>query len=155
MIDTNWFTQKRLSKNLSQGALANLLGIHPSRMSRLLNGGLKMQISEARALARILGTSEEEVLRHADSRPLGAGTSVRQAKLRGQTAKAKGGLSPGLADDRRSYRAAEISPGAQTSGKPSHRVHPAFGSMKGLITLAPGVDLTKPAADPKSWKFRG
>jgi transcriptional regulator with XRE-family HTH domain len=155
MIDSDWFAQKLHSKKLSQRKVAELLGVHYSRISRLLTGKLKMQISEARTLARILGASEEEVLRHADTRPLGAGPSVQEAKLRGQTAKAKGGLSSGLADDRRSYRAAEVSPAERKTGKRTHPVHPAFGSMKGLITLAPGVDLTRPAADPKSWKFRG
>lgn len=59
--------------------------------------------------------------------------------------------SSGMADAGRAYAAPEKPAAARIE----HPIHPAFGSMKGSITLAPGVDLTKPAADPKSWKFRG
>ena len=45
-------------------------------------------------------------------------------------------------------------PNSDTSATPKG-LPPFYGSMKGLITVAPGVDLTKPAADPKSWKLRG
>jgi hypothetical protein len=54
----------------------------------------------------------------------------------------KGPVSPGMADVARSYSAEQ-------------KCHPAFGSMKGLIQIVAGTDLTKPAADPKSWKRRG
>jgi len=44
------------------------------------------------------------------------------------------------------------SPGSQTPAPPAasepYKVHPAYGSMKGLIQIAPGVDLTEPA-DPE------
>jgi hypothetical protein len=35
------------------------------------------------------------------------------------------------------------SPVAVSNKKPKH--HPAFGIMKGIISVAPGVDLTEPA----------
>jgi hypothetical protein len=57
----------------------------------------------------------------------------------------------GMADDALPYSGpANVTPETQPRCR-----HPAFGSMKGLIQIAPGVDLTKPAADPDSWKFRG
>jgi hypothetical protein len=37
---------------------------------------------------------------------------------------------------------------------PKEGYYPFYGSLKGLITIAPGVDLTEPAADPKAWKRR-
>lgn len=36
-------------------------------------------------------------------------------------------------------------PSAVGPGQPPSRLHPAFGCMKGTITVAPGVDLTEPA----------
>jgi len=49
---------------------------------------------------------------------------------------------PGMADAARVYKAEQ------------KKCHPAFGSMKGLIRIVAGTDLTEPAADPKSWKPR-
>jgi hypothetical protein len=47
----------------------------------------------------------------------------------------------GMSDVGRSYSAEQ-------------KCHPAFGSMRGLLRVAAGTDLTEPAADPKSWKPR-
>jgi peptidoglycan/xylan/chitin deacetylase (PgdA/CDA1 family) len=64
----------------------------------------------------------------------------------------------GMAEAGRPYAAAKAVPegvSPTTGDKNKSGLPPFYGSMKGLITIAPGVDLTKPAADPKSWKFRG
>ena len=65
------------------------------------------------------------------------------------------------ADPRRRPGMADVARGYAVEGKtaPHNReenraVHPAFGSMKGMMVIAPGVDLTEPAADSKSWKLR-
>ena len=41
-----------------------------------------------------------------------------------------------------------MKPGASSAPSAEARIHPAFGSMKGLVQIAPGVDLTEPA-DPE------
>ena len=66
-------------------------------------------------------------------------------------AESSGQSSPsGVAEAARPYQAVD----KPISGLPERCRHPAFGSMKGLIQIAPGVDLTEPAADPDSWKSR-
>src|SRR5882672_9319818 len=47
--------------------------------------------------------------------------------------------SAGMADAGRPYKS-ETADNADHAS--AHSIHPAFGSMKGLITIAPGVDLT-------------
>lgn len=66
---------------------------------------------------------------------------------------------PGMAEMTRGFSA--LPPGAHEArtskikgAPPKEGYYPFYGSMKGLITIAPGVDLTEPAADPKSWKRR-
>jgi hypothetical protein len=53
---------------------------------------------------------------------------------------------------------AKPTPGMEEAARPyqaeQKKCHPAFGSMRGLIRIVAGTDLTEPAADPKSWKPR-
>lgn len=34
---------------------------------------------------------------------------------------------------------------------PPYKVHPAYGALKGVVTIDPGWDLTKPAMDPEEY----
>ena len=133
MFDGNWFSQKLQAKKLTQRRLAGLLGVHYSRLSRLLNGKLKMTPAEVMAFAKILGVSVEDVVQHADA-------SATRKKI--------------AAADSPSEHLTKRRP-APPKTESKRGLPPFYGSMKGLITIAPGVDLTEPAADPDSWKFRG
>jgi hypothetical protein len=67
----------------------------------------------------------------------------RIEELRKELNMSAGVTSPlGMSDAVRSYKAEQ------------KKCHPAFGSMRGLIRVVAGTDLTEPAADPKSWKLR-
>lgn len=52
---------------------------------------------------------------------------------------------PGIADVARTYTPEGKIMSTSASKEQTHPIHPAFGSMKGLITIMPGVDLTEPA----------
>lgn len=51
----------RLSKGLSQGALAAAMGVNQGQMSRWENGKADMRVSTLRRLAEVLGVSQVDV----------------------------------------------------------------------------------------------
>jgi len=130
MFDSNWFEQKLRAKKLSQRKVAELLGIHYSRVSRLLTGRVEMSLDEAAWFAANLGVPVEDVLRH-------AGVNARGSKKHSsnQNGKKTKQAKATVVADQDTHLAKECR-------------HPAFGALKGLIHIAPGVDLTAPA-DPE------
>ena len=130
MFDSNWFEQKLRAKKLSQRKVAELLGIHYSRVSRMLRGRVEMSLDEAAWFAANLGVPVEDVLRHAGVKP--RGSKKHSSKLSGKKAKP--------------VEATAVVDQDTHLGKECR--HPAFGALKGLIHIAPGVDLTAPA-DPE------
>ena len=131
MFNSNWFEQKLRAKKLSQRKVAELLGIHDSRVSRLLTGQVKMSLDEAAWFAANFGVPVEDVLRHAGVKA--RGSKKHPAKLSGKKAKPV-------------EEKAVVDRGAHPGSKQCR--HPLFGAMKGYITFVPGVDLTEPA-DPE------
>jgi transcriptional regulator with XRE-family HTH domain len=67
-INTSWFRERLLAKNLSQRKLAKLLGLDPSAVSLSLRGMRELSSDEASRLAAILDVSVTEVLRQAGVR---------------------------------------------------------------------------------------
>lgn len=74
-IDTAWFVTQLSDRRMSQRALARLMGIDPASVHRLLQGKRPMRFDEATQLARLLGVTVDDVLRHAGM-PVGAGATV-------------------------------------------------------------------------------
>jgi len=130
MFDSNWFEQKLRAKKLSQRKVAELLGIHYSRVSRLLTGRVEMSLDEAAWFAANLGVPVEDVLRHAGVKA--RGSKKRSSKLSGK--KTKPVEATGVVD--------------QYTHPAKECRHPLYGALKGYITFVPGVDLTEPA-DPE------
>jgi len=130
MFDSNWFEQKLRAKKLSQRKVAELLGIHYSRVSRLLTGRVEMSLDEAAWFAANLDVPVEDVLRHAGVKA--RGSKKRSSKLSGKKAKP-----------------VEATADVDQDTRPAKECrHPLYGALKGYITFVPGVDLTEPA-DPE------
>lgn len=64
-IDREWFATQLDKKRASIADLARHLGVDPSAASRIFSGGRKMKMDEAVSIARFIGASVEDVLRHA------------------------------------------------------------------------------------------
>ena len=131
MFDSDWFEQKLRAKKLSQRKVAELLGIHYSRVSRLLTGRVEMNLDEAAWFAANFGVPVEDILRHAGVKA--RGSKKHCSKLSGKKAKP-------------TEATASTERGAHQESVECH--HPAFGALKGMIHFVPGVDLTEPA-DPE------
>lgn len=66
-VDINkvWFVDRLAARKISQRKLAGLMDMDASAVSLMLNGKRKMSAQEAGEVARLLGVTVEEVLRHA------------------------------------------------------------------------------------------
>jgi hypothetical protein len=63
-IDTTWFKDLIIAKQISQRKLAKAMNMEPAAVSRMLRGQRGMDPSEAAGLARELGVPLSEVLEH-------------------------------------------------------------------------------------------
>lgn len=63
-LDTDWFTDKLAERQMSQRALARLLGVDHASVYRLLRGKRQMRMDEAARIASLLGVDVSEVLAH-------------------------------------------------------------------------------------------
>ncbi len=64
-IDTAWFRQRMAERQTSQRQIAFAIGIDPAAVSLMLRGIRKMQLSEASAIAELLGVTAMEVMERA------------------------------------------------------------------------------------------
>lgn len=64
-IDKDWFHQKLAEKRVSLRGLARHMDIDPSAVSRMLSGHRKMKLEEATTIAAFLGSTVNDVLKHA------------------------------------------------------------------------------------------
>jgi hypothetical protein len=132
--------------------------MEPSALSRTLTGQRRMQLDEMRKFAELFGVPESEVSTHVDyskdlrkgATPAGSGGEV-QTKGSSQADEHHLGFMKEQVESRGAVDKTGEAPGFGESPqaefeKPVRR-HPLFGRLKGVITLAPGVDLTEPA-DP-------
>lgn len=68
VIDTAWFKARMADRRLSQRGLAKFIGLDPSALSLTFRGKRNMKITEAVAIARMLGVPADEVMEHAGVR---------------------------------------------------------------------------------------
>lgn len=118
-IDKAWFFDLMKQSGVSLREVAGRMSLDPSALSRALDSKRKLKPTEIRQLAEILGRSTTEVFEHVSTTrgaPQGFG-EMKQATIKQD----------------------EKQPVAKT------KHHPAYGAMKGMITLLPGVDLTEPS----------
>lgn len=147
VIDSSWFYEKLSERGSSLRDMARFMGLDPSAVSRMLSGERKMSAEEQDQIADYIGV------------PLGEVAAHRRGDLAGfaekkQAGYESAGANPGEMDEppvkmfteddviyKDGKRWMELDDGTLLE------VHPAWGCMKGTLTIMPGVDLTAPA-DP-------
>jgi hypothetical protein len=65
VVDKAWFADRLAMRKISQRKLAGMMDMDASAMSLMLSGKRKMSAQEAGEVAKLLGVSVEEVMRHA------------------------------------------------------------------------------------------
>jgi len=141
-FDTSWFRGRLGTAGRSQSDLARLLGVHRSAISQLLRGKRAIKAVEISEVARFLGVSEAELVQRAGISPRWGGRLTRSDDA---DQLVSGGFSEVKQTEFRPA-ASQTEPSAPSKGKAPYR-HPAWGALKGMITLLPDVDYTAPA-DP-------
>ena len=146
VIDSAWFYEKLSQRDASLRDMARFMGLDPSAVSRMLSGERKMSADEQDQIADYLAVPLNEVAAHRR----GDASGFAEKKQAGY----EGGTAPALPEEppvkmfteddviyKDGKRWMELEDGTLIE------VHPAWGCMKGTLTIMPGVDLTAPA-DP-------
>ena len=142
MIDSAWFYQQLEKEGRSLRAMARMLGLDPSAVSRMLRGERKMSAEEQDGIAAYLGL------------PLSVVAARRRGEMAGFAEEGQEGYVPNApqADlaktKRRSATPWDADPLDGLNLEATNFYDRVRGCMKGTITIAPGVDLTEPA-DPE------
>jgi transcriptional regulator with XRE-family HTH domain len=130
-VDKAWFADQMKERNISLRRMATRLNMHPSALSRTLNGERRMQVDEIRGIAEIFDQPESEVLVHLGS------SDAKAAERR-----------PGFMEGHVDFEnALDVNDTAGEYIVPPRGADPLFGCMAGTLTLLPDVDYTAPA-DP-------
>lgn len=141
-FDARWLRGRLGIVGRSQSDLARLLGVHRSAISQLLKGKRAIKAVEISEVARFLEVSEAELMQR-------AGVSTRWSGGPGEGDDAGQPVGEGFSEVKQTEfqpAASQTESSAQSKGKTPNR-HPAWGALKGMITLLPDVDYTAPA-DP-------
>jgi len=142
-IDTQWFLKQLALSGKSQSGLARALGLDKSAVSRLLKGERKMSADEQDEIAAFLSVALNEVAVHRRSKPSGFSEEKQAA------------YQPDPKPDRPQVEMFSESDIIFKDGKRWMEMedgvllelHPAFGCMKGTMTIPDDLDLTAPV-DP-------
>ncbi len=131
-LDRDWLFENLQRRGQSLRKLAAYMGLDPSAVSRLVSGERGMKATEQDQIAAFLGITTAQVASHRTaSTPPGAANDgfgkMKQAAFKPDEAD-----TAGDGKEKRPYR------------------HPAWGGLKGMITIPPGVDLTAPTLE--NWK---
>ncbi|MER8374839.1 helix-turn-helix transcriptional regulator [Mesorhizobium sp. M1406] len=130
-VDKTWFADQMKEHNISLRRMASRMNMHPSALSRTLNGERRMQVDEIRRIAEIFDQPESEVLVHLGS------SDAKAAERR-----------PGFMEGQVDFEnALDVNDTAGEYIVPPRGADPLFGCMAGTLTLLPDVDYTAPA-DP-------
>jgi hypothetical protein len=143
MIDTAWFQKQLEARGQSVRGLARYMKLDPSAVSRMLNGARKMSAEEQDRISEFLSINLEEIAlrRRGGSGGFGErGQSVYAAE--NTPANPELPTTKMFTENDIIYKDGK----RWMEGRDGKlvEVHPAFGCMKGTITVMPGVDLTEP-----------
>ena len=133
-INSIWFHEKLAEKGASLRDMARFMDLDPSAVSRMLSGERKMSADEQDNIATFLGADLAEVAAHRRGEVSGFGETQQQAYVPEPVKM--------FTKDDIIYKDGK----RWMKGRDERLVelHPAFGCMKGTITIMPGVDLTEP-----------
>lgn len=148
-IDSDWFYGKLAEREASLRDMARFMKLDPSAVSRMLKGERKMSAEEQDQISDFLGVGLEEVAIRRRGKQTGFGEKKQEAYAQdvGRSA-----LEPPV----EMFTEADIihKDGKRWMEAPDGtliELHPAFGCMKGTITVMPGVDLTAPMDWDEEW----
>lgn len=149
-IDTTWFHQQLDAKGESVRGLARFMGLDPSAVSRMLKGERKMSADEQDLISNFLGINLEEVAARRRGDQVGFGER-KQEDYKARAASPYPELSPTkmFTEDDIIYKDGKRY--METRDGRLLELHPAYGCMKGTITVMPGVDLTAPMDWDVEW----
>ncbi|MEB2843191.1 XRE family transcriptional regulator [Rhizobiales bacterium RZME27] len=146
-IDSDWFYAKLREIGATGGELARFLSVDPSSVSRMLKGERKMSAEEQDKVSAFLRVPLEIVALHRR----GEETDFGFAEKKQETYAATSGppaLDPTVkwfTEDDIIYKDGKR--WMETQDGRIVELHPAFGCMKGTITIPDDLDLTAPV-DP-------
>jgi transcriptional regulator with XRE-family HTH domain len=143
-IDSDWFYKKLKENGSSASELARYLNLDPSSVSRMLKGERKMSAEEQDGVSAFLSVPLEIVAIHRRGEGEFYGLSERK-----QEAYSAGSGPPDTDPSQKMFSEEDIiyKDGKRWMEKEDGalvELHPAYGCMKGTITVMPGVDLTAP-----------
>ena len=149
-IDTAWFHRQLEARGESVRGLARLMGLDPSAVSRMLKGERKMSADEQDLISNFLGVSLGEVAARRRGDHAGFGEN-KQVAYEVEAIAAQAEQPP-----MKMFTEADIiykdgKRWMETEDGELLELHPAFGCMKGTITVMPGVDLTAPMDWDEEW----
>jgi transcriptional regulator with XRE-family HTH domain len=149
-IDTAWFHKQLEARGQSVRGLARFMDMDPSAVSRMLKGERKMSADEQDQISGFLGINLEEIAIRRRGDHGGFGEHKQAAYVAGEVGSVE--ESPPakmfteediIYKDGKRYM--------ETEQGELLELHPAFGCMKGTITVMPGVDLTAPMDWDEEW----
>lgn len=148
-IDTMWFHQQLEARNESVRGLGRFLKLDPSAVSRMLHGERKMSADEQDQIAAFFGVSIEDVARHRRGDGKGFGEMKQDSYAAGPVA-----AKPEPAVKMVTEADIIYKDGKRWFEGPDgdlFEVHPAYGCMKGTMTIPDDLDLTAPMDWEEEW----
>jgi len=143
-IDSEWFQARLKEIGSSSSELAKFLGLDPSSVSRMLKGERKMSAEEQDGVSAFLRMPLEIVAFHRRGEDAALGFAEKK-----QDAYATSGDPPALDPSVKWFTEDDIiyKDGKRWFETQDGRIvelHPAFGCMKGTMTIPDDLDLTAP-----------
>ena len=149
-IDTDWFHQQLEHRGESVRGLARYMGLDPSAVSRMLKGERKMSAEEQDRISDFLSVNLAEISMRRRGLLEGFGES-KQSAYAADDPMNKANLSSQKMFTENDIIYKDGKRWMETEDGELVELHPAFGCMKGTITIMPGVDLT----EPMEWEWSG
>ena len=145
-IDTAWFHRQLETRGESVRGLARFMGLDASAVSRMLKGERKMSADEQDRISNFLGINLEEIAARRRGDHAGLGENKQAAYTAGE------GTGQAETAPVKMFTEADIiykdgKRWMETEDGELLELHPAFGCMKGAMTIPEDLDLTAPA-DP-------
>lgn len=144
VIDSSWFYEKLAERSRSLREMARFMDLDPSAVSRMLSGERKMSAEEQDQISAYFGVPLHEVAAH--RRGEGKGFSEeKQAAYSFAQFKYDPPPTKMFTEDDIVYKDGKR--WMELEDGPLVELHPAYGCMKGTMTIPDDLDLTAPA-DP-------
>ncbi|MDP9836881.1 transcriptional regulator with XRE-family HTH domain [Neorhizobium huautlense] len=150
-IDSDWFYARLKEIGASSSELAKFLKLDPSSVSRMLKGDRKMSAEEQDGVSAFLRVPLNVVALHRRGEEAVFGFSEKKQESYAATS-GPPALDPAIkwfTEDDIIYKDGKR--WMETQDGRIVELHPAFGCMKGTITVMPGVDLTAPMDWDYEW----